>query len=741
MMIKITSFLIFVLPIVIGNFFVSSKVAQASVNALNQEVLIKYKNKEKVELRFLKEGQDQDKYIKMLLKDKNIEYVEPNFVYKQAIIPSDTYYDKQWYFKKIKAFEAWDVVKESKDIVIAVLDSGVQIDHPDLKDNIWRNIKEAKNDIDDDKNGYIDDVYGWDFINKTGDPGPKFNKGFNEAGVMHGTIVAGIAAARGNNALGVSGVTWRAKLMSLKVLDDNGEGRTDKVVEAIDYAIKHDVDIINLSFVGFGNSKSLEHAIERAHNAGIIIVAAAGNDQGQGDGYFLDDTPMYPACHDGPIGENWVIGVAATDALDQKTAFSSYGFRCVDIAAPGVSIFTTSIYAPLKHYEKEPFNQYYQGYWSGTSMAVPMVTGAVALIKAVNPSLDKHGIYNVLFEKSDNISRLNQKYLGRLGNGRLNIGASVKYASYLLQSQKQKIIVVPNKNSSAMIRFFEKSGEKVNEFMLFDKKFLGGANLASCDLDGDGSSEILAGAGNGGGPQVRVFNSQGELKMQFFAFDLNFLGGVDVDCGDLNNDGFVEIIVGAGNGGGPHVRIFDIDGKLRGSFFAYDPRFRGGVNVSVGDIDGDGNDEIVTGAGVKGGPHVRIFNGHGKVTGHFFAFDKKFRDGVNVAIAKFNGFASGKKEKIVVSQVYGGDPMVKIFNNHGKVLRVFYAYDKKFRGGVNIATGDIDKDGYDEVVTGAGFGGAPHVRIFEYNGKFINSFYAFEKDFSGGVAVGVVNTN
>lgn len=737
---QITSFFVCLIILFLGVFFAVEKEVSASL--VDNEILVKYINREKLVVIKVESGIDLHEYISRVMEDAEVEYAEPNYVYRQAIIPSDTHFDKQWYFKKINAIEAWDVVKESEDIVIAVLDSGVDINHPDLNNNIWRNIKEADgNNIDDDKNGYVDDINGWDFINNVSDPGPKFKDDYTDAGVMHGTIVAGIAAASGNNAQGIAGVTWRSKIMALKVLDDNGEGRTDKVVEAIDYAIREGADIINLSFVGFGNSRSLERAIKRAHEAGLVIVAAAGNEQDQGDGYFLDETPMYPACHDGPMGENWVIGVAATDAMDQKASFSSFGFRCVDISAPGVSIFSTSVYSPHEYYNDVSFNLHYQGYWSGTSMAVPMVSGAVALIESINPALNKAGVYDALLDKTDNISRLNQQYLGRLGNGRLNVAASVKYAKNLLDNNHRKVIVAPYESASSTLRGYTRNGVKTDEFMLFDESFQGGARLASCDLDEDGESEIIVGAGSGGGPLIKVFGINGELKMQYYAYSENFSGGVDVACGDLNNDGFMEVIVGAGNGGGPHVRIFDRDGRLRGHFFAYDPRFRGGVNVAVGDVNGDGNDEIVTGSGVNGGPHVRIFNGRGELQDHFFAFNEDFRYGVNVSTARFDGATTNNEARIVASQAYGGNPIVKIFNNSGESLKTFYAYNENFKGGVNVAAGDIDKDGYDEIIAGAGPGGSPHVRIFEYNGKYIDSFYAFSEEFSGGVSVGVININ
>ncbi len=173
-------------------------------------------------------------------------------------------------------------------------------------------------------------------------------------------------------------------------------------------------------------------------------------------------------------------------------------------------------------------------------------------------------------------------------------------------------------------------------------------------------------------------------------------------------------------------------------FFAYDEKFRGGVNVAAGDVDGDGIEEIITGAGFSGGPQVRIFRLNGKVMSQFFAYDEKFRGGVRVVTADIDRGARGHQAKIITAPGRGGGPHIRIFNNHAQVLGQFFAYHDKFRGGVNISSGDVDSDGIDEIITGAGPGGAPHVRVFKKDGTVIGSFYAFPESFSGGVSVGAV---
>ncbi|MEA3449397.1 MAG: S8 family serine peptidase [Patescibacteria group bacterium] len=679
--------------------------------------------------------------LRKIITIKLLVFVNIFFVFPfsaTALIPSDTYFSNQWYLKKIQAPSAWDINYSSQEIVIAVIDSGVQIDHPDLKDNIWRNNGEILgNNIDDDQNGYIDDVNGWDFVNNLPDSESKFNE-YTENGILHGTIVAGVIAAAGNNGVGITGLTWNAQLMSLKALNDKGEGDTRDIIRAIDYATNNGADIINLSFVGYGYSQSLNDAIRRAYNSGIIIVAAAGNEQGDSSGLNTDEIPLYPACHDGNFGENMVIGVSATDALDQKTDFSGYGGECIDISAPGVSFFSTTVYAPERSTENNIYNKYYDGYWSGTSMATPIISGSIALIAATNPSLSREEIISFLLDSSDNINRLNPNYINQLGAGRVNLYKALTDAKQALDSKKTRLLIGPYSENNSTVQIVNKKGEKEFEFLAYGKNFKGRANIASGDVDGDGIDEIITGAGPNGGPQVRIFNNKGILQGQFFAYSPFFRGGVEIACADIDGDGIDEIITGAGKGGGPHVRIFNNHAQLKGQFFAYNKNFRGGLHVSGGDVDGDGVDEIITGAGKGGGPQVRIFDAKGNVEGQFFAYNKNFRGGVKVSVAQISR-GSGNKVNIITAPGPGGGPHIIVFDNYSRIVSQFFAYSINMNSGVQIAAADIDYDGLDEIITGAGPGGAAHVRIFENGGTLLNSFYAYEEDFKGGVSVGAIS--
>jgi len=652
-----------------------------------------------------------------------------------AITPDDPYYGRQWYLERIRADKAWEQVTASPDIIIAVIDSGIQTDHPDLVGSLWRNHREIPNNrLDDDNNGFIDDIGGWDFVSNTPDPAPKFSAGWTEAGVSHGTMVAGVIAARGNNGRGVTGVSWQAQIMPLKALNDRGEGKMNDVIRAIDYAINNGANIINLSFVTFSYSEALQEAITRAHRAGVIVVAAAGNEPAGGTGYNIDNLPIYPACYDGElIGENMVIGVAATDALDQKARFSSYGSRCVDISAPGISFFNT-ITAGADALNP---NKIYDGYWSGTSLATPLVSAALALIAQANPELDKREIVSILFASTDNISRLNPDYPGQLGNGRLNVGKAVQIAKEELYKKTGRLILAPEKGNESA-RLAEADGSLLSSL---SSAGINGTSLAAGDLNNDGFDDLVVGSGRGTEPQISIFNAQGKLLGRFLAFTKDFKGGLDVAVSDIDNDGNSEIIVVQAALGNGEVRIFDSQGRLKKSFFVDGRRWQGGLSVAAGDFAGDHHNQIVVSYGAGTEPQVRIFEPDGRIVSAFLAYDKNFRGGVEVATGNLDGRADRNKDEIIVAPRGNQEALVKVFNNRAQLKSSFFAFGSNWQGGVNLAVGDLDDDGIAEIVAAAKSGATPHVRVFDRRGIVKQSFYAWSEGFQGGVNLGIIKVN
>lgn len=649
--------------------------------------------------------------------------------------PNDPYYGRQWYLGRIRADLAWETISSSPDVVIAVIDSGIQIDHPDLKNNIWVNQREIPgNKKDDDNNGFIDDVSGWDFVTNTPDPSPKFADDWTEAGVSHGTMVAGVIAAQGNNGQGVTGVTWRAQIMALKALNDRGEGKMTDVIRAIDYAIRNGANIINLSFVTFIYSEALQEAISRAHAAGVIIVAAAGNEPAGGTGYDIDKAPIYPACYDGElIGENMVIGVAATDALDQKARFSSYGSRCIDIAAPGISFFNVI----TKGADTLNPEKIYDGYWSGTSLATPLVTAGIALIAQANPELNRREIVSILFASTDNISRLNPDYPGALGNGRLNVNRAVALARTELNKKTGRLILGPVQGSKP-VKISSKDGQSASELPVI---FSGGESFSAGDLNADGFDDLVVGGAVGSEPMIKILNSEGKLVSQFLAFFKDFRGGVNTAVADLDNDGYSEIIAVQASSGNGEVRVFSGQGKLLKSFFVDSKNWRGGLTVAAGDFTGNKVNQIVVGYGLNSEPQVRIFSATGKIVSAFLAYEKDFRGGVRVAAANLNGRADRNKTEIIVVPGPGRVSQVKLFDNRAVLLGQFMAFGRNWLGGVNVAAGDLDNDGLAEIAVGAEPGATPHVRVFDKDGIVKESFYVWPEDFKGGVGLGIIKVN
>lgn len=271
----------------------------------------------------------------------------------------------------------------------------------------------------------------------------------------------------------------------------------------------------------------------------------------------------------------------------------------------------------------------------------------------------------------------------------------------------------------------------------FGQNFSGGINVAAGDFNGDGRPDLVAGVAGGGGPQVVVLDGKrtGVPIASFFAFDQSFQGGVRVAAGDVNGDGTADIIAGAGPGGGPQVSIFDgTNNSLITSFFAFAPTFQGGVRVAAGDVNGDGLDDVIVGVGSGGGPTVSIFNGlNQEPLASFLAFDATFTGGVFVASGDVNG---DSRDDIIVGSGSGGGPVVRVFSGVDQsLIGSFFPYALDFTGGVRVASADINGDGLADIVTGPGPGGAPNVRAFTGGGVQLANFLAFSPNDTSGIFV------
>ncbi len=330
------------------------------------------------------------------------DYSEPHYVYDVVRTPND-YGDYLWGLHNtgasggaagadIGAFEAWDVSTGSGTI-IAVIDTGVDVTHPDLRPNLWTNPGEVPgNGVDDDGNGYVDDVHGYDFVHDDGDPDDREG---------HGTHVAGTAAAKGDDGYGVVGAAFDAQIMGLKFLDRGAGGYSSMAAAAIHYAVNNGADVINASWGGYGQSTAIRNAIAYARSRGVLFVAASGNQANDNDQYGF-----YPAS----FTLDNVISVASHDRYDRLSSFSNYGASRVDLMAPGSSIVSTV-----------PGGDW--AYMDGTSMASPFVAGVAALLRAADPTASLAELRSALLDHTTPVAGGSDRVAT---GGRLNAAAALQ---------------------------------------------------------------------------------------------------------------------------------------------------------------------------------------------------------------------------------------------------------------------------------------------------------------------------
>lgn len=345
-----------------------------------------------MELLRLPNGMSVATAIERLQGRAEVLYAQPNFIYHIENTPNDPSLGLLWGMSNIRATTAWDTYNGDGNFVIAVIDTGIAYNHPDLVDNLWVNPGEiAGNLIDDDGNGYVDDIYGYDFAYGDSDPWD---------GHSHGTHTSGTIGARGNNATGVVGVNWQIKIMALKMFTDAGSGDTADAISAMEYAVDKGVKVSNNSWGGGAFDQGLYDAIQGAQSIGHLFVAAAGNNYGNNN----DNNPYYPASYNLPN----IIAVAAIDSNDNLASFSNFGRTTVDLGAPGVDIYSS---VPGGY-----------GYMSGTSMATPHVAGAAALLYGLHPGWTFQQIKDQLMNTARPIPALTNK---TVTNGTLDLAAAV----------------------------------------------------------------------------------------------------------------------------------------------------------------------------------------------------------------------------------------------------------------------------------------------------------------------------
>ncbi len=643
------------------------------------------------------------------------------FVYPAQALTNDLFSQELWYIDKIQAGDVQ--IDSTHRPIVAILDAGFDLDHEDLSNQYWKNVHEVAGDQkDNDSNGYEDDVIGWDFVDNDPDPSSDLTEPIRDAVASHGTVIAGIISAEVNNGRGISGIAPTARIMPLRVLDKNGSGSTANLRLAVEYAVNNGAEVINLSVTFLTPDQKLLDTLIWANEQGVVIVGAVGNTN--------QDTrkvPVYPACYDALAGKNVIIGVGASDRFDKKASFSDYG-SCVDVVAPGVNIFG-AVFQDISN----PFlTTAYASPWEGTSMAAPMVAAAAAAMRAQYPSLTPDQIRNAIKLSVDPVKEETVEERVRLGAGRLNVARALEVAGSMVGQRSGSssdvralsdggFVIAQGEGSRPLVRRYDGHGMVLADFDAYHKAFTGGVRVAVGDVDGDGELEIVTVPGPGGGPQVRIFDQDGRPEGQFFVFDEGGRGGLYVAVGDVNGDGIDEILVNADQDSTGQVRIFNRHGHLKGAFFPLG-RTATPLAVSVGNVDGDSAQEIVVSHRTTGDGTIRLFDGAGSYK-RSFVVDAGNGGSLTTVVGDLDG---DNVSEIVVAAGSGYAPKVSVYNGNGNIQQTFFAFPIDFRGGIHIALGDVDGNGLAEIYVSPESAGGPHVRMFNHEANLIGSFFAFD---------------
>ena len=450
------------------NCLIKQKFNHKGLDSLNRELKVQSikstgnkKQRDTYILNF-KTEQNINQVIKLYQNSNLFEYVEPNYIGNGGgqqgllqITPNDTYFSRQYGLHNDGSFAlytsindadidmdlGWDIEQGSQSITVAVLDAGAKLDHPEFSGRILTNPNETLNGSDDDNNGYIDDIEGWDFANNDNDP-------TDDQG--HGTNVAGIIGANANNNIGYSGVDWNCKLMICKVIDENNSGLYSWWIDAIYYAVDNGAKVINMSVGGSGFSTTMQTAIDYAYNNGVTVVACMMNTD--------NNVTYYPA------GYQNTIAVGSTNPNDERsspffwsaTSGSNYGSH-IDVVAPGNYIYGLNYLS----------NTNYNSYWGGTSQATPLVSGLSSLLLAQESNRSPDDIRTIIRNTAeDQVGNLSEDILGfdnYYGYGRINAHQALNQLQVDLSEvniESSKVSIFPNPSSGYI---FVKSTKTYNE--------------------------------------------------------------------------------------------------------------------------------------------------------------------------------------------------------------------------------------------------------------------------------------
>ncbi len=608
-------------------------------------------------------------------------------------------YSTQWSYEAADVYRAWDYTGATKEVVVAIIDNGFDYTHPDIAPNLWTNAKEIPNNgVDDDRNSYIDDVHGWNFISESNDPLPNVAEISGTDLIHHGTVVAGIIGAVGNNGIDGIGIAQNVKLMNLKVVDSVGSGLLKTVVQAIYYAVDNGAHIINMSMIGSGAAPEVRTAIHYAYEHGVVVVAAAGN--GLSD---LNIRPDFPVCSDAYDPYTSVIGVSAIDQSRKLAVFSNIGSSCVDITAPGVNIS-----GPLRYAPQKGFSESYSDGWNGTSFAAPFVSAGAALIKSIQPSWNPDQITRTLLSTAKHTPASDEHaYRETYGKGLIQIGAAVEAAESGTVPDARIFVEGEQDISFGVPRRLILSGKTDGSYY----EILG-ENKTSRNSVGMKDIEAITSFRNANGSAFyAVMKPKNKTERYISIYDYDWVRrfrwsfdthgrNYEILAADILGDTEKEIILVATNTGREEILVFHVDGTFIANL-AKD-RAHLGATATVKHNYDTNSDELL----------YAYRAATDSVALAHITYGQKLEEMFLVPLRSLGGVAylyniDSSQESIVFGSNSGTSPLVTIVAlADGAVIGTFRPYDLSFRGGVKVFPLNY------------GLGGIEHIAVLPKQGVY-----------------------
>ena len=712
--------------------------------------------------RLQTQSEKTSEILTMLRASRAVAYAERDYPVYAFYVPNDPSFGSQWHFEKVGLQAGWDfdttapLYGGDPAVTVAVIDTGLAFENFTDGATVYQKAPDFSTTAFS---------AGYDFVND--DAHPNDDNG-------HGTHVAATIAESTDNAIAAAGIAFQSTLMPIKVLDRSGVGLMSNVASGIDFAVANGADVINLSLGSNMASQTLQEAVQRALDAGIVVVAASGND--------ANTALSYPALYPG------VISVSAIGRDDILASYSNHGTG-LSLTAPGGD---DGEYVWQQGFSSLDANNL-------TSQATPHVSGAAALLLA--RGVAGSNVKALLETTATDLGPAG--YDTQYGHGRLNIPAA--FSAFLNDTTppvttlstvppapdglQGYFITLPTLTLSSADSaggagvshiYYHWDDDPLAEYSGIILQLQGTHQFSYYAVDAAGNTELqqtvtlmidstgptitlTSPALTANNPHLRIsgtvtddttgvasliidgetipLSAQGTFSFsKLYPVGKNSMTFVATDAAgksttlvhQITVTAKARILTGPGPGGGPQVVVSSNTGRKIFTFFGLPKSFTGGINVASGDFNGDGTDELVVTAGPGGTSQVRIYNKKGKLLGQFSAFEKAFRGGLSIACADFD---RDGKDEIVVGRESHGTPTVKIFTDKGKLKKSFLGFSKSFRGGISLATGDTNGDGIPEILVGAGAGGGPQIRLFSSAGKLHGQFRAYVSSFRGGVRV------